>query len=1329
MKNYPRQQLADLRDLFASPPRDFSPTPLWWWSAAKVTKDGIVSQLRQLATGGVYNVVVINLAPAGPLFGADADDPAWFSDEWFERFDDMCDAAEQLGMRVWFYDQIGFSGANIQGRLTQEHPWAAGKMLASTETELRASEIPDDRIAVDRVVGVYSLPTDADPHGRRLTWSGRHVDGVADNARVKVVTWTRSSYDYLDPKAVALLIDLVHGEFERRMPQRLGKVIAGSFQDELPATNAWTDSFPETFAASYGYDLLDHLPALFAPSGETGAKILHDYYEHRAALTEDALFRPLGEWHEERGMLLGADQSNPARAGWPNQSTQLYSDYFRTHRHYSAAGSDHQGDSKVHSSMAHLYGHPRVWLEAFHSTGWGGTLGDTYDWLLPFLRSGANLYNPHAVYYSMGGGWFDWAAPSTDWRQPYWGQYKLFADCIARISSIMSWGSHACSVAVLYPSATSMSSLPLSLPIRHFGDGITGSPAADAAQSTFLALCGTNDWWEGQPGLLNSASIDFDVIDDHSLQSAAITHESLEVADERYTAVIVPSVSALLTDTAAVLLKLLEAGGRVLLIGTEPTMSGGVRAADADLAALMSHPRLERMEDPEKAVATLHSLRVLEAELPSLVRVSEEIGVALVPAQHPNATVTSERHPADLDVDPNRYLHSMPVTLPEGALWAEAWNPATGDQKALNVRPGTDDAQRRTVDVPFDGAPAILLVWGADLNDATARRAQPAHTTQSIDLSEGWSAEVVHTLDNSTGDFARPAAAGTIHPAIWKLRVGESVDGLPPLAWESTRATFGVHGVIGGSSASETLWRYSDSRGIEKDPRHRGWFGPKGRIPETFVLTPAPHGGDVVTYRTLVRLPAPGEYELIIGAPASKRVWLDGALVGENLDGDDGYILSLTVATASDTVELSYELRSADVGSTFFAPGEAREIGSFFTFARPGDWPSYPEHVTPRVRERDSGGIVSFQRTVRIEEAVERARLTFGAAWPAAVFVDDVLIGRQEFVEWYGAETGTAPQYFGHDLTAALTPGEHLIELRVEAPTMDVVMYADLLVEYADTQLSVVSDSGWTAQGMHGTTETTPIHRGWGETRNLQLASRPHPLARAEWLGGPPRLGRSVVETLATDSAEERTQWLRLTLPAGVSEIEIPTRVELTASVDGVDLNLDDTPTGYRASLHPTTAPTELQLVTAPTAFFRGGAALDGPVQLTLQRAPIELGAWSDLGLDWLSGGVRYIRSLIIDESPESATLDLGSVRGHVSVQVNGQHVGDLFCPPWTLDVTDALRCGESELQVEVFNTLGPYLDDVSPTHMVYPSQKQDGIFGPVTLSIRPSGHGEETSE
>ncbi|WP_210590618.1 glycosyl hydrolase [Streptomyces sp. GESEQ-35] len=412
---------SELTRLFDEPSPEFSPAPLWWWSGEKVTPERLTEQLEQLAGQGVKNVVVINLAPAGPMVGAASDDPLWFSEEWWDRFADACEICERLGMRIWFYDQIGFSGANLQGRLTQDHPEYAGATLHRTELKVSA----DGRVAVPPL----ATPVAAyDADGRRIALGddGRLVDGEATPETPVTLTYTlRTAYDYLSPEACDALRDLVHGEFERRMPERLGRVIAGSFQDELPMHNSWTPRLSEEFTKRRGYDLLDVLPALWAPEAtEDGAKVLGDYYRTRAELAEEAFFRPLGEWHSRYGMLVGADQLNPARGGQPIQATQFYSDYFRTHRWFGAAGSDHEGDIKVHSSMAHLYGHDRVWCESFHSSGWGGTLEDTYDWLLPFFQSGATLYNPHAVYYSMRGGWFEWAPPSTDWRQPYWGAVR-----------------------------------------------------------------------------------------------------------------------------------------------------------------------------------------------------------------------------------------------------------------------------------------------------------------------------------------------------------------------------------------------------------------------------------------------------------------------------------------------------------------------------------------------------------------------------------------------------------------------------------------------------------------------------------------------------------------------------------------------------------------------------------------------------------------------------------------------------------------------------------------------------------------------------------------
>ena len=49
--------------------------------------------------------------------------------------------------------------------------------------------------------------------------------------------------------------------------------------------------------------------------------------------------------------------------------------------------------------------------------------------------------------------------------------------------------------------------------------------------------------------------------------------------------------------------------------------------------------------------------------------------------------------------------------------------------------------------------------------------------------------------------------------------------------------------------------------------------------------------------------------------------------------------------------------------------------------------------------------------------------------------------------------------------------------------------------------------------------------------------------------------------------------------------------------------------------------------------------------------------------------------------------FDLGDVRELAEVKVNGKSCGILWCPPWRVDVTDAVQAGaKTSLQVEVVN-------------------------------------------
>ena len=92
------------------------------------------------------------------------------------------------------------------------------------------------------------------------------------------------------------------------------------------------------------------------------------------ALSEEAYFVPIYKWHRDR-------DSTAAITAAGTDVTE-FGDYFRTQRWMSGPGNDAPElvadvvKNKVSSSIAHLYRRPRVWLEGYHSSGWGTSTED-----------------------------------------------------------------------------------------------------------------------------------------------------------------------------------------------------------------------------------------------------------------------------------------------------------------------------------------------------------------------------------------------------------------------------------------------------------------------------------------------------------------------------------------------------------------------------------------------------------------------------------------------------------------------------------------------------------------------------------------------------------------------------------------------------------------------------------------------------------------------------------------------------------------------------------------------------------------------------------------
>jgi hypothetical protein len=241
---------------------------------------------------------------------------------------------------------------------------------------------------------------------------------------------------------------------------------------------------------------------------------------------------------QDRGLIFGSDHNSRGR------NVVEFGDYFRTHRWIQAAGCDQPGLSKdviknkVASSIAHLYEHPRTWLEGFYGSGWNTSTSMLLDALFANYAEGQNLLSLHGLYYSTLGGWWEWAPPGNHFHEPYWAEMPALLGMMERLSYLLSQGYHCADVAIIYP--------------------VESVVAGDGGKSVRCAF---------QLGeQLYSQGIDFDFIDYGSLAKASVKDKALHVSGENYSVLVIPSMKTIQSATLQKALDFQRAGGIVLSV-------------------------------------------------------------------------------------------------------------------------------------------------------------------------------------------------------------------------------------------------------------------------------------------------------------------------------------------------------------------------------------------------------------------------------------------------------------------------------------------------------------------------------------------------------------------------------------------------------------------------------------------------------------------------------------------------------------------------------------------------------------------------------------------
>lgn len=882
---------------FAHPPPGYGEVAFHWWLGDPLTRERLQWQIDRLAGKGVAGLQ-INYAHSdrgGRSWGLTLpSDPPLFSEPWWDLVQWFLKAARERGMSISLSDYtLGFGQGWYVDEVLRENPGLRGATLehatrfASGGQEL-TWDLPDSTLAVtayrvddDRIVPGSGIDLRNHVDGGTLEWTAPPGRWSLQLVHFEVAPW---SLDPMNADTGPRIVETFFQRFEDRNPGEGGRGLNFFFSDELGfgvEGLLWTSRFAREFRRRKGYDVVPELPALFVDVGPRTPRVRLDYRDVMVALSEEGFFRPLFDWHQQRGMIYGCDHGGRGR------TVTEFGDYFRTQRWNQGPGADQPRlardviKAKVASSIAHLYQRPRVWLEGYHSSGWGTSSAQVADATFTNFTKGFNLLTLHGLYYSTHGGWWEWAPPGNHFHMPYWAHMGELLHCTERLSYLLSQGHHRADVAIMYPVA------PMEA-------GMDGAASVEAA-------FGLGEHLYGQ-------GIDFDFMDFESLARAEARNGRLHVSGEAYRALVLPSMRAVRHSTLQQAVALQRAGGLVVILGAPPEASDHAGRDDPAVARLVAELRT-RAADPHELVARLDSSGERDYRGPGFIQ-HREIG--------PRDLYMVYGAPRDAEVT---FRTTGQVEL---------WDPWTGRTRPLAIVSQT--ATTTTLRLPLTEDEPQLIVFRPGEPAIAPPYAAPARP-QSIPLDGPWEFELAPVLDNRWGDYHWPPTEAMIGAEMRRPRYAPETGpdpgweepsfddtswrrvtvGYGPMFWklgplsETTDATAldtrlarmehvdpSVPVESGGGAHTWQPYAFSWRWGIEGDPGHQGYHGLKGEISDDFLALgrmtyPSPAltdpsyerepGGSRYYLWTTVVSDRPRSARLRTGGHRPVAMWLNGVSV------------------------------------------------------------------------------------------------------------------------------------------------------------------------------------------------------------------------------------------------------------------------------------------------------------------------------------------------------------------------------------------------------------------------------------------------------------------
>ncbi len=587
---YPKNQEKALdMALFESPTAEYRAAPFWAWNCelnAELLKKEI-DYMKEMGFGGYHIHPRVGFATP------------YLTKEYMDLVRVCLEKGKENEMLTWLYDEdkwpSGYAGGlntkDIESRQKSLNltaiPYHDGTLITEADKKNATNVLPGSKyyllacfdvclnaenklVSYTRITLSDEVPQDHDK------WFA-YVEYTAPTPRMN----NQAYCDTLQKTVIENFIKITHEAYKKEFSDEFGNRIPAIFTDEpqFRVKNTldfasdkkgmrvpYTTDFDETFKATYGISIVDHLPVLvFEPADGVPSPIRYQFHDHVSERFAEAFSDTVGKWCEENGLPLTGHMMEESSL---ESQTHSVGDVMRSYRGFQLPGIDMLCDhrelntAKQAQSAAHQYGREGVTSELYGVTNWnfdfrGHKLQG--DWQAAL---GVTVRVPHLFWVSMlGEAKRDYPA-SIGYQSPWYKEYKHIEDHFARVNTVMTRGTPDVKIGVIHPVESYW---------LHYGPADQTSDIRSDMDHRFEEL---TRW-------LLTGFHDFDFICESLLPSQYRETESgFAVGEMTYDTVIVPSLETIRRTTLEALQKFRAKGGRVIFMGDQPIYMDAV-ASDA----------------------------------------------------------------------------------------------------------------------------------------------------------------------------------------------------------------------------------------------------------------------------------------------------------------------------------------------------------------------------------------------------------------------------------------------------------------------------------------------------------------------------------------------------------------------------------------------------------------------------------------------------------------------------------------------------------------------------------------------------------------------------